>query len=286
VTALAVAAGGLGGLGLFWLAWEAFARTPAVRPAMRRLHPAETGTGPGGLASARWPAWAARRLWRPPARELALLGRTRRQYLTSLGLSALIGAGAVVVLSAALAAASLTAPLAVPAGVMLTVAAISAWSAHREVVRRAARARYEFRRAVCSYLDMCALELAAGHGPVAALERACDGVDGWVFARLRQTLLAAQLGLHQPWDDLRAVATSIDVPELGDVGNIVAAAGADGAVVHETLLARAESLRDQIRVEALARAKSTTAQLDIPGAVLLMLIATFALYPLIARFAT
>lgn len=284
MTALAVAAGGLGGLGLFWLAWEALAHTPAVRPAMRRLHP--SGARPGGPASGQWPAWAARRLWRPPARELALLGRTRRQYTTSLALSALIGAGAVVVLSAALAAAGITAPIAIPAGMVLTVAAISAWSAHREVILRATRARHEFRRAVCSYLDMCALELVAGHGPVAALERACTGVDGWVFARLRQTLLTAQLRLHQPWDDLRTLAASIEVPELGDVGDIVAAAGADGAVVHETLLARAESLRDQIRVEALARAKSTTTKLDIPGAVLLMLIAIFALYPLIARFAT
>jgi hypothetical protein len=76
------------------------------------------------------------------------------------------------------------------------------------------------------------------------------------------------------------------VAELGDVADIVQAAGADGAVVHDTLLARAESLREQIRVEALARAKSVTAQLDIPGAVLLLIVAAFGMYPLLARFFT
>jgi hypothetical protein len=54
-------------------------------------------------------------------------------------------------------------------------------------------------------------------------------------------------------------------------------------VVHQTLLARAGSLRDQIRVEAIARAKAVTTKLDIPGAVLLLLVAGFAIYPLLAR---
>ena len=115
---------------------------------------------------------------------------------------------------------------------------------------------------------------------MAALERAASGVDGWVFERLRETLLRAQLQLHQPWDELRRLAEEIDVPELGDVGDIVHAAGADGAVVHETLLARADSLRDQIRLEALARAKATTSKLDIPGAALLLVLAIFIIYPL------
>jgi Flp pilus assembly protein TadB len=276
-----MAAGGATALGLCWLVWQLAARTPAVRPALRRLHP--EGVGPRAVATGWWGGWAGR-LWRPPARELALLGRSHRQYATSLAVSAAVGAGCAVLLAASLSLAGLTGPPVIPAGVALGVTALSAWGAHHDVMVKARRARHEFRAAVCSYLDLTALELAAGHGPVAALERACDQVEGWVFDRLRETLLRSQLQLHQPWDDLRALAESIDVPELGDVGDIVAVAGADGAVVHETLLARAESLRDQIRTEALARAKSVTAQLDIPGALLLMIIAMFALYPLLARF--
>lgn len=279
---VAVGAGGLLGLGVFLLVWRALPASPVAGRALQRLHPG--GLDPLALGSVprRTPWW--QRLWRPPARELTLLGRTVAQYWVSVGLSALIGFGTPAILGALfLTTTGLGIPFVVPVVVSLGLGALAALAAHYDVISKAARARYEFRRAVCSYLDLVSLELAAGHGPVAALERACTGVDGWVFARLRETLLRAQLQLHQPWEELRQLADTIDVPELGDVGDIVQAAGADGAVVHETLLTRAESLRDQIRVEGLARAKATTTKLDIPGAALLLVLAVFIIYPLMAR---
>lgn len=272
----AVGTGALLGLGVFLLVWRVLPAPPAVGPALRRLHP-DAVVAPRER-TAEW-----ERLLRPPYRELALLGRTTGQYAVSLAVSALIGLAAPATLSAVLPMVGLRFPVVVPVVVSLGCAGLAALAAHHDVVGRARKARYEFRRAVCTYLDLVALELAAGHGPVAALERAASGVDGWVFERLRETLLRAQLQLHQPWDELRRLAEAIDVPELGDVGDIVHAAGADGAVVHDTLLARADSLRDQIRVEALARAKATTTKLDIPGAALLLVLAVFIIYPLLAR---
>lgn len=277
----AIGAGGLLGLGVFLLVWRALPATPDAGRALHRLHP--TGLDPvtlGGMA--RRPPWWQQG-WRPPARELTLLGRTPQQYWLSIGLSALIGFALPSVLGALFLLAGIGVPFVIPLLASLVFAALGGLAAHFDVITKAAKARYEFRRAICSYLDLVSLELAAGHGPVAALERACTGVDGWVFERLRETLLRAQLQLHQPWDGLRELAATIDVPELGDVGDIVQAAGADGAVVHETLLSRAESLRDQIRVEALARAKATTTKLDIPGAALLLVLAVFIIYPLLSR---
>lgn len=277
----AIAAGGLLGLGGFLLVWQALPARPVAGRALRRLHPEVLDpAGLGGIPAP--PPWW-QRWWRPPARELTLLGRSTGQYWTSVGMSALLGFAAPAVLGALFLATGVPVPAVVPVAVTLGLTALAAFGAHYDVLARAARARYEFRRAVCSYLDLVSLELAAGHGPVAALERACTGIDGWVFERLRETLLRAQLQLHQPWDELRALSGTIDVPELGDVGDIVQAAGADGAVVHETLLARAESLREQIRVEALARAKAVTTKLDIPGAALLLVLAVFIIYPLLAR---
>ena len=275
----AAAAGGVLGLGAFLLVWRALPASPVVDRALRRLHPDRAAAVPAGGYLPGWWRW----LWRPPHRELALIGRTPRRYAVSVGGSALIGLAAPVALATLVPLVGGRVPVVVPAGASLAGAALAGWVAHRDVRDRAARARYEFRRAVCSYLDLVSLELAAGHGPVAALERAVSGVDGWVFQQLRETLLRAQLQLHQPWDELRLLAQSINVPELGDVGDIVAAAGADGAVVHETLLARADSLRDQIRVEVLARAKATTSKLDIPGAALLLVLAAFIIYPLLTR---
>lgn len=279
---LAIGTGGLLGLGAFLLVWRALPARPVAGRALRRLHADALDPLTLGGVAIQTPWW--QRLWRPPARELSLLGKTTQQYWTSVGLSALIGFGTPAVLGALLMVGfGIAIPFAIPVVFSLALAALLAWIAHNDIVMKAANARYEFRRACCSYLDLVSLELAAGHGPVAALERACAGIDGWVFERLRETLLRAQLQLHQPWDELRELADTIGVPELGDVGDIVQAAGAEGAVVHETMLARAESLRDQIRVEALARAKATTSKLDIPGAALLLVLAVFVIYPLLAR---
>jgi Flp pilus assembly protein TadB len=278
---LAIGTGGVLGLGVFLLVWQLLPASPVAGRALRRLHPEGVDAIALGGSAAAAPWW--QRLWRPPARELTLLGRTASQYWLSVGLSALIGFAAPAVFGAMVLASGAPVPFVLPVVVSLGLAALAAFAAHYDVISKAGRARYEFRRAVCSYLDLVSLELAAGHGPVAALERACTGIDGWVFERLRETLLRAQLQLHQPWEELRKLAHTIDVPELGDVGDIVANAGADGAVVHETLLTRAESLRDQIRVEALARAKATTTKLDIPGAALLLVLAVFVIYPLMTR---
>jgi tight adherence protein C len=276
----ALVAGGLVGFGVFLLVWQLLPATPAAGPALRRLHPAGVGV------RQRRPAWwrqTLRGLWRPPIQQLTLLQRTRQQYAASLIASALVGAAAPTAGAAIVMVAGLAVPIVIPAGASLLCAGLAGWVAHRDVIIKAARSRYEFRRAVCSYLDLVSLELAAGNGPVAALERAATGVEGWVFAQLRETLTRAQLRLHEPWDELKDLAARIDVPELGDVGDIVHAAGTDGAVVVETLRARADSLRDQIRVEALARAKATTSKLDIPGAALLLVLAIFMIYPLLVR---
>src|SRR5690606_18349809 len=277
----AIGAGALLGLGIFLLIWQLMPATPVAGRALRRLHP--DGMDPtvlGGITPSR-PWWE--RLWRPPTRELTLLGRTTQQYWLSIGLSALVGLAAPGVFGAMVVTSGLPIPISIPVIGSLGFAALAAFGAHYDVLVKAARARYEFRRAVCTYLDLVSLELAAGHGPVAALERACTGIDGWVFERLRETLLRAQLQLNQPWEELRALARDIDAAGLGDVGDIGQAAGSDGAVVHETLLARAQSLRDQIRVEALARAKATTTKLDIPGAALLLVLAVFVIFPLMTR---
>jgi tight adherence protein C len=273
----ALGAGGLLGLGVFLLVWQALPATPVAGRALRRLHPE-----PLVLARVEPPAWW-RRWWRPPHHELSLIGRTPRQYAVSVGVSTLIGLATPVALVSLAPVIGGRLPVVIPTAASVGLAGLFAWVAHRDVIDKATRARYEFRRAACSYLDLVSLELAAGHGPVAALERAAAGIDGWVFERLRETLLRAQLQLHQPWDELRELARTIEVPELGDVGDIVHAAGTDGAIVHETLLARADSLRDQIRVDALARAKATTTKLDIPGAALLLVLAVFVIYPLLTR---
>ncbi|MFI2662287.1 type II secretion system F family protein [Micromonospora carbonacea] len=279
---LAVVGGAAVGLGLFLVVREALPAAPALGPALRRLH---QPPGTGRAATGHGPDWIGgfARWLRPPHRQLALLDRTPEQYALSLLLSALVGLVTPTFLGAVLFLGGVSVPLAVPLLGSLGMAFVAALIAHRSVLTRADAARDEFRQAVCTYLDLVALQLSAAHGPVQALERAAAVCDGWVFDRIRESLRIAQMQMHSPWDELRELADRIGIPELGDVGAIMRSSGSEGAQVHETLRSRADSLRDQIRTDNLARAEGVTSRLDIPGSLLVFVLLGFAVYPFLAR---
>ncbi|MBT8226204.1 MAG: type II secretion system F family protein [Dactylosporangium sp.] len=265
--------GGVAGLGAFLLMREALPATPALGPALRRWQPAATALRPGR----RGPRVQA------PHRALLLLGRTREQYVATLLASAVIGLLLPPLAAFGLAQAGLGVPVAIPVATGLACAGLFALMAHRDVLAKADRARREFVRAVCIYLDLVALQLGAAHGPVQAVERAAEVCQGWPFERIREGLLRAQMQLRFPWQELREMADQIGVPELGDLGAIMQTSGTDGAQVGQTLRQRADSLRDQIRTGALARAEAVTSRLDIPGAALVFVLTLFVLYPFMAR---
>ncbi|MEV6796981.1 type II secretion system F family protein [Micromonospora rifamycinica] len=278
---IAVLGGAAIGLGLFLLVREALPASPALGPALRRLHQ------PAGaaVAAGRGPDWLGgfSRWLRPPHRQLALLDQTPEQYTMSILLSALVGLATPTVAGALLFLAGVSMPVVVPVLGSLGLALICALLAHRAVLTKADAARDEFRAAVCTYLDLVALQLSAAHGPVQSLERAAGVCDGWVFARIRESLRIAQMQMHSPWDELQELAEKIGIAELGDVGAIMRSSGSEGAQVHETLRSRAESLRDQIRTDNLARAEGITSRLDIPGSLLVFVLLAFVLYPFVAR---
>ncbi|MEV1142905.1 type II secretion system F family protein [Micromonospora sp. NPDC049799] len=281
--AIAVVGGAAVGLGVFLVVRELVPATPALGPALRRLHqpPGTSAVAP----AARQPEWLTglSRWLRPPHRQLALIDQTPERYALSLLLSGLIGLAAPTLLGVTLLAVGVRLPVVVPVLGSLGLALVCALSAHRSVITRADRARDEFRAAICTYLDLVALQLSAAHGPVQSLERAAAVCDGWVFERIREALRIAQMQMHSPWDELRDLADRIGIPELGDVGAIMRSAGSEGAQVHETLRSRADSLRDQIRTDNLTRAEGVTSRLDIPGSLLVFVLLGFVIYPFIAR---
>ncbi len=171
----------------------------------------------------------------------------------------------------------------IPVGGAIAAALAGAALAHREVVAKAAAARAEFSRAMCTYLDLAAHQVLRGHGPVESLDRSASVCHGWVFARIREALLSAQLQLRPPWDELKVLARDIDVIELGDLADIMRTAGSEGANVHQTLRARADSMRDRLRTEALAQAELRTNKLDIPAAALILVLLVLIGYPFMAR---
>ena len=276
---LAVLGGATAAFGMFLLVAELLPAPPALGPALARLHPTEHPTG-HGLRD-----WLRQRI-RIPHTDLAILGRTADRYLLTLGLSALFATLVPALLTIAVLAARAPISLLIPAGATLAAAAGAAFLAHRDTIAKAAAARAEFTRGICTYLDLAAHQVLGGHGPMESLERAAGICHGWVYNHLRGALLRAQLQLSPPWQELKTLSLQLGVVELGDLADIMQTAGTEGAHVYTTLRARADSLRDQIRTAALEVAEVRTNKLDIPTAALILVLLVLIGYPFLARLFT
>lgn len=281
VLVASLAIGALAASGVLILVRELLPSTPALGPALQRLHP-----DMHRIRSARATSERLMRRFPVPHDSLSLLGYTTGRYFASLLIAALAGLALPVVAGVMLASAGRQLPavaLAAGVGLSLASAVIFALVAHSDLQFRARRVRREFRSVVAVYLSLVAMERGAGHGSVESLERAAEVGDGWVIRRIRETLVRARAHHRPPWDELTDLGHEIGVVELSDVGQIMQSAGTSGAQVNRTLLERADSLRDQIRADALSRAEATTGRLEIPGAILLFILAAFVIYPITQR---
>ena len=169
---------------------------------------------------------------------------------------------------------------AIPVG--FTVAGlVVGWTSHsRRVVERAEQARLQLRSALVAYLQQVSLLRRGGAGVSTALTLPGRLLkDSWAMRRLGDELEMAQLAGEMPWEGLRRFGERIDVDELSDLSAIAEAAGHDGATVVGTLLARAESLRDELLADEHADAHRASGQMSTPGAVQVFLIAAWVLFP-------
>jgi Flp pilus assembly protein TadB len=217
-----------------------------------------------------------------PSKDLAILGRGIDAYLTAIGTSAVLGLVAPSILTFLVTLSGHHLPILLPALAGPVCAVLFAFAAHRDVLTKARVARRDFTRAFCTYLDLVGLELSAA-GPVQALERAAKICHGWVFERLQDALTQAQLQMTLPWEQLRRLSDEIGVTDLHDLAAIMRSAGDSGAHVQNTLHEQAEAQRDRQRTDALARAEAISARLEMPAAMLVIVLAVFMIYPLMAR---
>jgi len=279
----AVVGGAVVGTGAFLVIRELLPATPALGPTLARLQPrleAPTTSLDPRLSLGRW-GWLAR-VVAVPSTDLAILGKPVQAYLSSVAMSALSGLIAPGVLVALLAVAGVHIPLFVPVLLGVGCAVIFGFLARRDVANKAADARREFHRAFCTYLDLVVLELTAA-GPVQAMDSAVRICHGWVFDRIGEALTQAQLQMTFPWDQLKILGEEIDVIEVQDFAAVMHSAGDSGAQVQQTLREQADSLRDRLRTDSLGRAETVSAKLEMPAAFLVIVLAIFMIYPLIAR---
>ncbi|MHA6631687.1 hypothetical protein ACU61A_40155 [Pseudonocardia sichuanensis] len=215
-----------------------------------------------------------------PTSDLVLLGLGRDRFLITAAGSAAGLAATGPVLAAVLTLLDTGLPLVVPAG-LTAVGLLVGWTGHARRVRdRADDAREQLRSALVAYLQQVSLLRRGGAGVSTALTGPGQLLaDSWPMRRLRDELELAERAGDMPWDGLRRFGERIDIDELTDLSAIAATAGQDGAAVVGTLLARAESLRDELLADEHAEANRASGQMSTPGALQVFLIAAWVLFP-------
>lgn len=215
-----------------------------------------------------------------PSADLVLLGLSRDRFLVTAAGSAAGLAAAGPALAAVLTLLDTGLPLVVPAG-LTAVGLLVGWTGHARRVRdRADDARDQLRSALVAYLQQVSLLRRGGAGVSTALTVPGQLLaDSWPMRRLRDELELAERAGEMPWDGLRRFGERIDIDELTDLSAIAATAGQDGAAVVGTLLARAESLRDELLADEHAEANRASGQMSTPGALQVFLIAAWVLFP-------
>lgn len=215
-----------------------------------------------------------------PDSDLDLLGLGRDRFLIGAATSAVTLAAAGPALAGVLALLDTGIPVVVPTGFTL-VGLLIGWTGHARRIRdRADDARDQLRSALVAYLQQVSLLRRGGAGVSTALTLPGQLLaDSWSIRRLRDELELAQRAGEMPWEGLRRFGERVDIDELTDLSAIAATAGQDGAAVVGTLLARAESLGDELRTDEHADAHRASGQMSTPGALQVFLIAVWVLFP-------
>jgi len=148
---------------------------------------------------------------------------------------------------------------------------------------RAKARRKSFRYALSAFLDLVSISLAGG-GPVqGSLQDAAAVGRGWAFEEFRRPLELTRERGRPPWEDVGRLGAELGVPELTELSASLTLAGSEGARVRQSLVAKAESLRQRRMSEAETDANEASERMVVPLVLLGMGFLLFLGYPAVSR---
>lgn len=280
MTLIAAFAACLGATGLIVLVRELRPAPPRLETALARLQavPLPPSAVSAGTATPgeRVGRWLAERVARPtgmvavPRADLALLGRSVERFMLDKLALFITGLAAPAVLGALVALTGGSLPWSLPMLAGLILAAVLSLIPDWSVRSQARQRRRDFRYAFTSYLQLVVLERQAGAALNSALENPAKITDGWPFQRIRQALTRARYAQQQPWRALADLGTDIDVRDLIDLAHTAEIAGAEGAKMHDVLIAKITSMRHEASAAARSEANSRTTAMWVPTSLLML----------------
>ncbi|MBT1184757.1 type II secretion system F family protein [Streptomyces sp. CJ_13] len=220
---------------------------------------------------------------RLPRQQLELVGRSPAAHLGRKLALALYGLLLPVLVVTLANLAGYPFPVAIPAIAGIGLAVVFWLLPDLQLKQQATEAKGDFRYAVKTYLLLVQLEREANAAPTQALKQAADVGEGWVFAKIRDTITRAELEGISPWEGLKRLSIELDVPELGAPADIIAIAGEEGAAVGDTLGAQAKSLSGALVTSAKAQANMASEKMVMPVALLVLIMTVYIGYPAISR---
>lgn len=226
------------------------------------------------------------RLVSPSRRDdLRVVGRSLEDHVARRALLGLAGVAAGAVLGGLLLLLAPSRSLPVPAAVSVLFATVGVLIPSVGLRAEAAARRRAFRHAFGAFLDVVSVSLAAGRGVEAALLTGARAGGGWAFAELRDALFTAQRRGETPWDGLDRLGVQLGIPELQELAATAALAGEEGAMVRQSVAAKATALRSRALTEAEASAEAASERMSIPTVMLLVGFVIFVGYPAVAGVA-
>jgi pilus assembly protein TadC len=105
----------------------------------------------------------------------------------------------------------------------------------------------------------------------------------WTFRRLALALDPARRAGGSAWDELTRLSVKIGVVELADLAAIAQLAGTRGASILDTLMAKAQSLRDAELSASVSAARSRTETMTVPMALSVLGFLLLLGFPAFAR---
>ena len=216
-------------------------------------------------------------------RDLRLLGRTRESHLAHCLLVGIESAMIVPALLAVLAIGGLEVPVAVPLALLLGLALAGVLMPNLVLHREADGRRRDFNHALGAFLDLVAVNLAAGRGVEGALDTAAAAGGGWAFVEIRRALYRAKIMGDTPWSGLDRLADELAIPDLRELAASVTLAGDNGAKVRTSLAAKAKALRVKSLADVEEAAQAASERMSLPVILLLCGFILFIGFPAIAR---